>query len=92
MFSTLKTFTPNSLSGVCVVSEKNINVSVSNSDISCHVPISENGDSSVSISIDRQSGRNNVNFNNVDSIAATTTLVTAVTTKLKAILSEIETL
>jgi len=78
--------------GKTAVVAKPVMVSITDEQVNVNVPLTEDYSSSVNVSINRKTGKSSNSQNNVDSVSAANTLISAITTQLQAITAEIETI
>jgi len=91
MVSTITTMQVESISGKITIDEKVYQVSVNGNSINCFTSFNEGlQHSNINVSIDKNTKKTNINFNNVISIDEAWLVAKSIETKLLEIITELE--
>jgi len=90
MLNSLSKFKTISLNGVVVVSEKETQVTITDETITCSSPVGTEGNSSITVTINRVAKTFNINYNNVKNMDAANVMCEAIIEELELVVLEID--
>lgn len=88
MFKTFASGKPRNFQVEVVVSEKNVQVNINDQTANAWLPLSEDNQSSVNVTVNLETGKQSTNLSNVESIEAVSTVVTELIDAIHAVIAE----